>query len=128
MSPVTLKKEIHVGDTGTPYSAWLYDNGEDYDPTGAVVMQIIFRMPGGIVLRKDATLVTDGSPATAWYFTYTVQPNDGAGSPPGEFHSAPGRIKMQGYVEYANGYKWHSDEVSVDIEGRDLQVYENIED
>jgi hypothetical protein len=53
--------------------------------------------------------------------------SDGAGSPPDEFHATAGKMKMQAYLEWADGTKFHSDLRSTDTDGRELRVYPNLE-
>lgn len=123
-----LGPEVHVGDVGTLYRVRIYDEGVDFDPSGATTKQLIFMMPGGVVLTKTATVVpAGGSPATYWYLTYQVLADDGAGSPPDAFHAAAGKVKIQAYLAWADGSKFHSDIRSTDEDGRELRVYPNLE-
>lgn len=122
------RPEVHVGDVGTQYRVRIIDeDGTDFDPSDADVMELVFKLAGGGVVRKGATLEVD-SPAGQWFLTYTVVANDGVGSPPGDFHPERGRMKVQAYLEWGDGRKFSSDVVSVDTDGRDLMVYENLED
>lgn len=119
--------EVHVNDIHTKYRLWVIDEGGPFDPSGAAVKQLIFRMPNSVVLIKTATVETDGSPATRWALTYTVQALDGAGSPPEEFHAAPGNVSIQGYLQYADGGQWHSNVQTVDDDGEPLRVHKNLD-
>lgn len=120
--------EIHVADVGTEYRMEVLDNCEPFDPSDADVMQLIFQLPGGDVLVKTASLETDNSsPATRWYLTYTVQPDDGFGSPPDDFHAKTGPLKVQFYLEYTDGRKYHSTIQTKDTQGRTLRVYKNLD-
>lgn len=122
-----LRPEIHVGDVGTLYRAKVYSDQVAFDPSTASVKQLIFKLPGGVVLTKTATVTDDGlSPAESWYLTYAVQANDGAGSPPGDFHALPGPVRIQAYLEWADGSSFHSDVQTVDEDGRELRIFRNI--
>jgi len=124
---MTCSAEVHVGDVGTQYRVRILDDGVDFDPSDAPVKRLIFLMPGGVVLVKEASVETDASPATRWFLTYTVQQDDGAGSPPDEFHAIPGKVKVQAYLEWASPYRqFHSDIQTVDENGVELQIWENL--
>jgi hypothetical protein len=120
------RAEVHVGDVGTKYRTEVLDNCEPFDPSTADTLQLIFLLPGGGVLVKDATLETEGSPADRWFLTYTVVADDGIGSPPGDFHAQTGPLKVQFYVEWADGRHFHSNIRAVDIDNRELRVYANL--
>jgi len=127
MSGLDARPEIHVNDIGTFYRARVWDEDVPFDPTLASVAELIFRMPGGVMLTKTATVVPgSGSPALEWYLTYTVVAAAGAGSPPAEFHALAGPVKIQAYLEWADGTKFHSDVRTTDDEGRELRIYGNL--
>jgi hypothetical protein len=126
--PIDARPEVHVGDIGTLYRARCWDEQLPFDPTTATIKELIFRMPGGVVLTKTATLVAGvGSPATEWFLTYTVTAGAGGGSPVGEFHATDGPVQMQAYLEWADGTNFHSDVRTTDDQGRELRVYRNLD-
>lgn len=119
--------EVHVGDIGTKYRVRIRDEDGDFDPSGAVIKSILFKLPqSSVALEKNAMVEAGDSPATFWYLTYTVQSADGAGSPPGEFHEMAGRVSMQGYLEYADGSQFHTNVMTTDDDGTGLRVYPNL--
>jgi hypothetical protein len=118
--------EIHVGDIGTLYHVEVLDAGQPFDPAGATITQLIFKMPNGLILRKDATVTTEGSPADSWFLDYTVVPGDGIGSP-GEFHDNEGAFQVQGYLEWGDGRNWHSDIITADTDGQELRIFPNLD-
>jgi len=123
---MTCHAEIHVGDIGTIYRSLVVDqDGNSFDPTGATVMKLIFKMPNGLILWKDAVMTTNGSPATQWFLEYEVMPGDGVGSP-GEFHDNAGLLQVEGYLEYADGRVFHSQIISSDEDGNELRIFENL--
>lgn len=119
------RADIHLGDVGTEYRAAVVDQDGPFDPSSADVKQLIFRMPDGSRVERDAEVQTDGSPATQWFLSYIVEPDDVEGSP-AEFHSLEGRITIQAYLEWSDGRKFHSDIRRTDDEGRDLRVRSNL--
>lgn len=123
---MTCLPEVHVGDIGTEYRVRIMDSGINFDPSLASITRLIFSLPGGIVLTKDAIVLTNGSPATIWYLSYTVLAGAGAGSPPAEFHATAGRVKVQAYLEWADGTTFHSDVQTTDDEGRELRIFANL--
>jgi len=126
--PLDQLVEVHVNDIGTLYRARLYDDALPFDPTDAAITELIFKMPGGLVLTKTATIVPGGgSPVTEWFLTYTVTAGAGGGSPATEFHAAPGPVKMQVFLEWPDGTKYHSDIRTTDDQGRELRVYANLD-
>ena len=126
--PLDQRVEVHVNDVGTLYRARVYDEDLPFDPSDAIVKQLIFRMPGSVVLTKTATVVSDGlSPPLVWYMTYEVQAADGAGSPPAEFHALAGPVKIQAYLQWFDGTHFHSDIRTTDELGRELRIYGNLD-
>jgi hypothetical protein len=123
---MTCHTEIHVGDIGTLYHVEILDAGTPFDPDGATVTQLIFKMPNGAILRKDATVTTDGSPADQWFLDYEVQAGDGLGSP-GEFHDNEGILQVQAFLEWGDGRQWHSDVVMTDTDGQELRIFPNLD-
>jgi len=126
--------EIHVGDIGTVYRVRALDcrcvdganSDSDFDISEASVLELIFKMPNDVVLRKSATLATNGSPATQWFLEYEVQPGDGLGSP-GEFHDNEGAFQVQGFVQFPDGKQWHSKVQTVDACGQELRIHPNLD-
>ena len=118
--------EIHVGDIGTIYRVRVLDDGVDFDFSAANVMELIFKMPNGVILHKTATMTTDGSPADTWFLEYEVQPGDGIGSP-GEFHDNEGPYSIQAYLHWADGRQFHSTIETVDSDGEELRIFPNLD-
>lgn len=118
--------EVHVSDTGTVYRARILDNGVDFDVSTANLLELIFRMPSGMVLHKTATMTTDGSPATQWFLEYQVAPGDGIGSP-GEFHDNEGPIQIQAVLGWVDGSQWHSNIQTMDTDGQELRIFPNLD-
>jgi hypothetical protein len=122
------KGEIHVGDTPT-YSVELVKevNGEcvGFDPAGADLVQLIFYMPNGVVIRKTANVTTDGTPPTRWFLEYQVQFGDGIGSP-GEFHDNEGAFQVEGFVHFPTG-QFHSTIETTDVDGQELRIFPNLD-
>ena len=117
--------EIHVGDRGTRYELPLEDQDGPFDPSDASVKQIVFRTPDGVIV-KDAEVVAYGSPATSWGLGYTIEEGDGLGSPTGEFHNRSGKLRVQAYLEWLDGRRFHSTERFTDDAGRELRIAGNI--
>lgn len=120
--------EIQVGDIGTLYQVPIYDDDLEevtFDPSTAQEKKIHFRMPsptGHVTLERtaDAAQVTING-ASVWCLTYTVTTDDAA-----TFHITPGLMSVQGYVQYADGRKWHSNIITKDNQGRPLKIYPNL--
>jgi hypothetical protein len=128
MPGLDARPEVHVGDLGTLYRARVWDEDVPFDPSSALIKQLIFRLPNHDVITKNATVVDDGlSPPTAWYLTYMIQAGDGLGSPPQEFHLEPGPMKIQAFLEWADGTHFHSDVRTTDDQGRELRIYRNLD-
>ncbi len=128
---------VHVGDVGWVYTVYMADISSTLDPEQADIRRIIFSMPGGITLVKDADLELDvdsGSPPNAVFLTYQVTGDDGAGSPAGIFHAQEGAMRIQGYLEWtgegspsAEHVRFHSDVVTVDENGQELRIFPNLD-
>ena len=124
----TQRPEVHQFDVGTKYRVRVKDENGDFDPSSALIKRLIFLMPGNTyVLEKDATVeVGSGAELGQWFLTYTVVAD--AGSPQDEeFHQFTGRFKVQGYLEWANGDKYHSNVQTVDDDGNELRVHRNLD-
>lgn len=123
--------EVHVGDIGTKYKVRIRDENGDFDPSDAIVKELIFKLPGyADPVVKDAEVETDGSPAEIWYLTYTVTEGAGSGSPgsPGEpFHAEPGKVKVQARLTYVDGSVFSSDVRTTDDDGAILRIYPNLD-
>jgi hypothetical protein len=120
--------DVHIGDIGTLYRVRVTDEGGDFDPSTATVKQLKFRLAGGTVLDKTAAVeVGAGDEAGQFFLTYTVGAGEGPGSPPDEFHSLEGAIKVQAFLEWADGKQYHSNIRSVDDDGRELRVRVNLQ-
>ena len=122
-----MPAEVHIGDVGTLYRCRVLDDGVDFDPSDADVKQLIFRLPSGDVVIKDAVVLAVGSPAESWYLEYEIQAGDGIGSPAGDFHATHGELRIQAYLEWADGSRFHSDVRMSDSQGRLLWIYENLD-
>lgn len=121
--------EIHVGDLLTKYQVPIYDDdlsAVNFDPSSASVTQLRFRMPGvAAVVVRNATpeqVTIDG--VAVWCLTYEVDPNNA--DDVAQFHITPGKITLQGYIEYASGGKWTSNQIATDHHGRVLRVHPNL--
>lgn len=129
-----MPEEVHVGDVGTKYRCRCYDNGADFDPSAATVKKIRFKMPGlqtntspptsVAVIEKDASVETGSGSEAGQFFLYyviTAADVDSLG-----FHSRPGPIKIQGYVEFSASQLWYSDIIDEDTASAELRVYKNL--
>lgn len=123
---MSCDSEIHVGDIGTVYRVRALSDGEDFDISTADTLELIFKMPNGIVLHKTGVLGTDGSPTTQWFIEYEVQPGDGIGSP-GEFHDNPGKFSFQAFVHFPDGKQWHSNIQTQDSNKQQLRIFPNLD-
>jgi hypothetical protein len=129
-----MADEVHVGDIGTVYRCRCLDRGEDFDPTSATVKQLRIKMPGLLdggsppasvaMITKTATVEEgEGDEAGRFYLTYQVTAADVASL---GFHSTPGKIKLQGYVEFASGAKYSSDIQTEDDDAVEMKVHKNL--
>lgn len=92
-----MSAEIHLNDIGTVFQATVKDQDSAVvDISGATTKQIIFELPDGTNLEKDASLTTDGTDGKMEYATIL-----------GDLSEA-GLWKSQGYVVLATG-EWRSD-------------------
>ncbi len=121
-----MSAEVHQGDIGTLYRVRVMDEGADFDPSDASVKTLLFKMPGNsTILERTATVeVGSGSEAGQWFLTYEVGADDG--SPEDQFHQNAGKFKVQGYLEWSDGTKYHSNVQTVDNEGNELRVHRNL--
>lgn len=119
--------EVHVGDIGTLYRVRVRDEDGDFDPTAASVKELIWVMPGvdDVVVRTADVEVGSGDELGQWFLTYQVLPGDVTGSP-AEFHVEPGKITIQGYLEWASGEQFHSQKRTTDDDGNELRVHGNL--
>jgi len=100
--------EIRVGDIASRFIITLKDSDTIVDISGATVLQIIFHKPDATILTKTATLLTDGTDGKFYWATTATTDLD-----------QEGIWKLQGYVEFTSGGKFHSDISS-------FQVYPNL--
>lgn len=121
--------EIHVGDLLTTYQVPIYDDDMtpvNFDPSSASVKELRFRMPGvDTLITRTATpaqVTIDG--AEVWCLTYEVDPDDP--DDVAAFHIEPGKISVEGYIEYSTGGQWTSSKVTKDLQGRVLKVHPNL--
>lgn len=125
---------VHVGDVGTIYRATLANVELPADPLIADIVRLLFSLPGQIVLEKEAQIEAGaGSPVDSWVFSYQVQGDDGAGSPPEIFHAQEGPLRIQAYLEWSNTgspsaehFQFHSDVATVDSDGQELRIFPNV--
>ena len=95
--------DIHVGDVGTRLTVTLTDEtGAAVDVTGASLLEMRLRLPGGGTLTRGATTVTDGSDGQ---ISYVTQAGD---------LSEAGEWELQAYVVLPGG-AWHSDVTRFDV-------------
>lgn len=101
-------EEIHVGDIGTKFLITLKDGSDIVDISATSTLQIIFHKPDSTLSTKSATLETDGTDGELYYTTSSSDDLD-----------QEGYWKLQAYVEFNSGSKFHSD-----ISG--FRVYPNL--
>ena len=90
--------EIRVGDVSSRFIATIKDGDDIVDLTTASVLQLIFHKPDATVVTKTASLYTDGTDGKlSWATTATTDLDQ------------EGYWKLQGYVEFSGGGKYHSD-------------------
>lgn len=132
-----IPASVHVGDVGTIYRGRITGINPPFDPLeSGVLVHLIFSLPNGIVLTKDASIEADpdaGSPVDAWRLEYQVQGDDGAGSPAGVFHADEGPMRIQAELRWvgsgspsAEELQWHSDVVTTDVNGQELRIFPNL--
>ena len=114
MSEVT---EIHLGDIGTLYKVRIRDNGSPFDPTDAVVKELVFKLPVGTVVRS-AEVLFEGAD---WFLTYQVTVEDAM------FHSVLGKISVQGRLVFSDGSEYSSQIQTEDESGTELRIWKNLE-
>lgn len=93
--------DVRVGDVGTTYRAKLQDRDAPFDPSSAVELKFVWSMPspiGPVPIERTALVEEiDGE----WYLVYVVTNDDAE-----IFHTAPGRVKWQGFVRFAGGERY----------------------
>lgn len=100
---MTTPCDVHVGDIGTRFQGELEDDGEPFDATLATVKTLTWKRPDGSVISRDATLTTEGvSPDERWFLEYVTLSSEP------DFHALVGRYTWQGYVEFPDGKKFHT--------------------
>ncbi len=100
--------EIHVGDVSSRFIVTLKDGDGIRDISSATVLQIIFHKPDGTDATKTASFYTDGTDGVLTWATTSTSDLD-----------QEGLWKLQAYVEFSGGGKYHSDI-------RQFQVYPNL--
>jgi hypothetical protein len=96
-------EEVHKGDIGTVFELTVKDDGAVINISTVSVKQIKFKKPSGTVIIQTAEFKTDGSDGI---LTYTTLADD---------LNAAGSWRIQAYVEWAAGWKGHSDVVLFDV-------------
>lgn len=98
-------EEIHKGDIGTVFEVTVKDDEIAVDISGVSVKKLKFVKPGKTVVVQDAVFKTDG---TDGILTYTTIADD---------LNAAGAWSVQAYIEWAAGWKGHSDVLDFDVHG-----------
>lgn len=99
------KSNVHVGDVGTRYKARILANDEPYDPTMADEMTIIFTLPEGDNVERDAFLTTEGTgDKQKWFLNYDVELADITDG----LHAEPGVYQWQGYLHFPDDTEYHT--------------------
>lgn len=88
--------EIHYGDVGTSLQVTVKDGNDVLDVSAASTKQILLLKPGGDLLTKTASFVTDGTDGVIKYVTIS-----------GDLDEL-GMWKIQVYVVIGSS-EWHSD-------------------
>ena len=122
-------KDIHVGDVGTVYQVPTYDDDltlANFDPSSADVKKIYFSMPQldgsvAVINRNAVAAQVTINDVAVWCLTYTVVSGDAA-----TMHIAAGYLKLQGYIEFADGRKWWSSIITHDYRDRLLEIGANL--
>ena len=109
-----MADEVHVGDVGTTWRVKCLDGGEPFDPTEAILTEIIFKMPQGVVV-KPAAVEQDGDD---FYLVYIAEEG---------FQSAAGKVSLQAHVKFSDGQEYRSDVQTADENGNELKVARNLE-
>lgn len=127
-----LPPTLHVGDVGAVITARLAVADSPFDPTTADVHELIVSMPNGTT-TLTATATPVGSPPAYLDLSYTVQGNEGPGSPPETLLQAAGPFQVQARLRIsgsgspsAEEQQWSSDVASVDDTGQELRVFPNL--
>lgn len=99
--------DVHVGDVGTLYKGEIQDAGAAFDVDAATIKLLIFKKPDDSVVEREATITDNGLTGSLkkWYLEYQLD----AGVPEDvTFHDQQGRYQWQGYVEFGDGQKYHT--------------------
>jgi hypothetical protein len=128
---MSFRDDVKVGSIGTVYDVPVFDDDQapaNFDPSAAVVKQLIFKMPGqDVLLTRDATAVqktVDGT-AGVWCLRYTVVAADVTAyvdASTGGFHQAAGVVQVEPYLDFGANQKWPGSTVKLDRRGRQLRV------
>lgn len=101
--------DVRVGDVGTVFKGELLDVNADgteeaYDPSAAAIKRLTWRQPDGTVLQRNAFVTTEGAGVDQrWFLQYLTAVTEP------DFHAQAGRYVWQGYVEFADGKRYHTD-------------------
>jgi hypothetical protein len=102
-----MAAEIHKNDIGTTFRITIKDEDDAVvDLSSATTKEILFLKPSGSLLRKTASLYTDGTDGKIQYTTVS-----------GDLDTI-GKWRLQSYIVTGGNY-WHSDLYK-------FHVYENI--
>lgn len=102
----TTQKILRVGDIGTQIIVALTDDGEEVDPTNAVLYRFfIARATKSNVLEVTPHVWTDPEDSVI-KLRYITQEGD---------ISVKGTYTLQAYIEFANG-EWHSSKTTFTVE------------
>lgn len=97
---------VHVGDVGTRFKARLVDGDVNFDPSAADEMALIFLLPNGDMIERDAFVVTEGSGLKQkWYLCYDVETTDLVDG----LFEEPGVYQWQGYLHFDDLTEYHTD-------------------
>lgn len=89
--------EIHVNDIGTTFSVTVVDEySVVVDLSGVLTKQLLFKKPGGTILTKNASFVTDGTDGKIKYLSQS-----------GDLDQY-GKWSLQAFVDFGDT-EWYSD-------------------
>jgi len=94
--------EIHKNDIGVQFTVTLLDDTDAVDLSSASTLQLLFKKPGGSLLTKTASFVTDGTDGKIKYTTIS-----------GDLDEV-GSWKLQAYIVIAAN-SWHSDYIGFKV-------------
>jgi hypothetical protein len=106
--------DVHVGDVSTLFKGKVLNDGAIFNPATASVKKLIFKTPNSTVIERDAT-VTGPDGDGYYYLEYTTVAADITDG----LNANPGVHYWQGYVEFADGSKYHTNIETYSV-GRNL--------